>query len=106
MVEFIKIAKRSDVPRNHRLLVSIEEVQVLLLNVDNRIYAINNVCPHQHYSALHQGSLEKLELTCPMHGSTYNVETGESVGDGGLLTCYAVKLEGDKIYIERPRSKL
>lgn len=106
MVEFINVAKLSDVPRNNRLLLSIEGVDVLLLNVDGRIYAICNVCPHQHFSALHQGLLKELELTCPMHGSTFNIQTGESVGDGGLLTCYGVKLDGDEIYIELPKSKV
>ncbi len=106
MADLIRIAKRSDVPRNRRLLVSIEGLDILLLNVDDRIYAIDNVCPHQHFSALHQGLLKELELTCPIHGSTFNVGSGESVEDRGTLRRYSVILDGDEIYVERPKSKL
>lgn len=102
MAEFIKVARLSEVARNRRLLLSLEGEDILLLNVGGRIYAINNVCPHQHFSALHEGSLEEREITCPVHGSTFDIQTGKSIGDGGMLTCYAVKLEGDAIYIERP----
>lgn len=104
--EYVKVAKRSDLCGNRRLLLSVEGTDVLLLSVDGRVYAVNNVCPHQHFSALHQGPLQGLELTCPMHGSTYNVETGKAVGDGGVLTCYAVRFDGDDIEIERPKPKL
>jgi len=68
LVEFIKVAKLSEVPRNRELFFSVEDTGVLLLNVDDRICAINKVCPHQDLSVLHQGSLEESQLTCPMHG--------------------------------------
>ncbi|MFQ5798755.1 MAG: Rieske 2Fe-2S domain-containing protein [Bacteroidota bacterium] len=45
-----------------------ERAEVLLLNVDDRTYAINKVCPHQDFSALYEGSLKEPRLTWPMHG--------------------------------------
>jgi len=101
-VEFVKVAKGSDVPERRAKLIHIEDNDIALFKVEGKVYAINNVCAHQHFSALHKGELTGLQVTCPMHGWTYSLETGKAVSGDGSVKTYQVKIEGDFVWIENP----
>jgi len=103
-MEFVRVARNSDVPERRSKLVKIEGEEVALWRVDGRIYAINNVCPHQHFSMLHQGTLDGIHLTCPMHGWSFCLEDGTPKTGNGKARVYRVKEEGDGIFVEVPTS--
>ncbi len=65
-----------------------------------KFYAIDNVCAHQHFAMLHQGILEDLTVTCPMHGWTFSLETGRATVGSGRVKTYAVKVVGDEVWVE------
>jgi nitrite reductase/ring-hydroxylating ferredoxin subunit len=74
--------------------------EILLVNLDTGIYAINNICTH-HGCRLSDGSLEGETVHCPCHGSAFNVKTGEVV-KGPAKTpepSYAVSLRNGEITI-------
>jgi nitrite reductase/ring-hydroxylating ferredoxin subunit len=77
-------------------------VQIALWRVEGKIYAINNVCPHQHFSKLNEGTLEGLYVTCPMHGWSFCLEDGQSKSGGGRARVYQVQLKGEEIFLEKP----
>ena len=101
-MEFVKVAKKSEINIgcSKRVLVGNEEVA--LWRIDDRIFAIRNVCPHQHHASLHQGSLEGATVTCPMHGWKFSLETGEVLEGEGKTKVFQVQMKGDDIYVERP----
>jgi len=101
-VEFVKVARRSVLRNGYATLVSVDGEEIALWPVDGKIYAINNVCPHQHFSRLHQGALEGIHLSCPMHGWTFSLEDGHPVTGNGRAKTYQVKIEGDDVLVERP----
>ena len=70
-------------------------------NVDGKLYAISNRCPHQG-GDLGDGYLEGACLSCPLHGWAFDVRTGEPayVNQPGKLRTYPVKLEDGKVWIE------
>jgi len=49
--------------------------EVLLANVDGSYFAIANKCTHAGGS-LAKGSLEGSIVTCPRHGSQFDLKTG------------------------------
>jgi nitrite reductase/ring-hydroxylating ferredoxin subunit len=60
-----------------------QEVEVagesrLLARVDGAYYAVQSRCPHMR-GRLSKGQLDGAVLTCPVHGSTFNVTTGENI---------------------------
>ena len=83
-------------------MVHLEGEQIVLWRVNGKIYALNNFCPHQHIAALHQGTLEHLCVTCPMHGWTFSLETGAATFGSGRAKTFRVKVEGDSVFVERP----
>ena len=101
-MEFVKAAKISDVPEKCGKFIRIGDDEIGLFKVDGKFYAINNVCAHQHISALHQGELDGLKVTCPMHGWTYSLETGKAESGSGRVKTYRVKVEGGFVWIEEP----
>ncbi len=103
-MEFVKAARRSDLREGRPTVVRIEGEDIVLWPVDGTIYAINNVCPHQHFAMLHQGIRDGLHLTCPMHGWTFSLVDGHPVTGNGHAKTYQVKVEGDDVYVERPTS--
>jgi len=52
--------------------------EILLARVQGRYYAIDNRCPHMG-ARLSQGRLEGSIITCPRHGSKFDVSDGHVV---------------------------
>ena len=100
--EFIRVAIVSEIPERKCKLIVLEDEHVGLWRVNGRIYAINNICPHQHISSLHQGTLEGLCVTCPMHGWTFSLETGAATFGTGQAKTYRVSVEGGNVFVEKP----
>jgi nitrite reductase/ring-hydroxylating ferredoxin subunit len=102
MNRFVKVAEVSEFSGTHPKRIIIENTELALFLINGQYYAVQNECPHQHYSALHEGILNGLEITCPMHGWAFDVSTGRATVGGGRLKCYAVKTEGNDILVEAP----
>jgi nitrite reductase/ring-hydroxylating ferredoxin subunit len=103
-VDFIKVARTSDLDDRRGRIIHVEGEEVALWKIDGKVYAINNVCPHQHFSLLHQGAREGLYVTCPMHGWSFSLEDGVPRFGNGRVKTYRVKVEGESVFIEKPAS--
>jgi len=95
--------------------VAVQGQEILLAKVGSRYYAADGRCPHLG-GRLAQGKLEGTVVTCPLHGSQFNLTTGQVVrwlkGSGVLsalgkalkgprpINTYKVKVEGDRILVE------
>ena len=101
MTEFIKVAQVNELGPGQRKLVKTNGHQIALFNVDGVLYAINNNCPHST-GPLIKGRLFDLIVTCPWHGSQFNIETGQC--DNGPATSnvitYPVHTKADDIFVE------
>jgi NAD(P)H-dependent nitrite reductase small subunit len=96
---YIRVARLQDIGEKRCKKVKVGEEEVALWRVNGTVYAINNVCAHQHFSALHQGVLEGLTVACPMHGWTYSLATGKAENGEGRVKTYRVKIERDEVYL-------
>ena len=73
---WIHVAALSDVPMGESKAVKLEEGRsVALFNVDGRIYATDNQCPHMGYP-LTRGAVRNGILTCDWHGRSFDLEGG------------------------------
>jgi nitrite reductase/ring-hydroxylating ferredoxin subunit len=104
MIRYVKAAELTEISDGRPKRVVIEEMEVALFFIKGQFYAVQNECPHQRYSALHEGILNGLELTCPMHGWTFDVSTGQATVGGGHLKRYAVKVVGNDVLVEAPNA--
>jgi len=75
---------------------------VLVANVDGKFYAIRELCNHQG-GPLSEGELEGNVVTCPWHGSKWDVTTGALVDFAIELDpepSYKVTQEGDELFVD------
>lgn len=79
--------------------------RILLANVDGRICAAADTCTHEDAS-LSTGSLHGVLVKCPLHGSRFNVCTGEALEEPAEdnLRIYPVRTEGDRVLVGLPES--
>ncbi len=107
-MSLIEVGKTNQVPPGVMKLFQVEGKKILVVNVEGKIYAINGVCTHLG-GDLSKGKLEGKIITCPRHGSRFDVTTGESVSGPKMAflklktkneTIYEVKIEGESIKID------
>jgi len=95
------VAKKSEIKSGTTMKVMVGDSPILLCNVDDQIYAIEDVCTHDG-GELDQGELEGDRIMCPRHGSYFDVKTGDALTLPAVLpvATYNVRVEGDDIYLE------
>jgi 3-phenylpropionate/trans-cinnamate dioxygenase ferredoxin subunit len=114
MSKFIEVAKIEDLKSGTMKMVMAEGREILLARVGDKYYATDDRCPHMK-GDLSQGKLEGTVVTCPRHGSQFDMTNGQVVRwlKGGLmsklgsalktskaLTVYNLKVENGKIVVE------
>lgn len=98
---WVKVAELSDVPEGHPKAIKMGEGRsIALFNVEGKIYATDNQCPHMGYP-LTRGTIRNGILTCDWHRRSFDL-----VGGGCFhvecddLKVFPVDIRGDEIWIE------
>jgi 3-phenylpropionate/trans-cinnamate dioxygenase ferredoxin subunit len=115
MARFVEVAKEGDVADGAMKEVAAENRKVLLAKIGGRYYAVDGICPHMGAS-LASGKLEGTVVTCPRHGSQFDLTDGHMVRWAQLpgvvsaigkafkkprgLKTYPVKTEAGKVLVE------
>ncbi len=102
MDDYVKVALTSEVPEGKMKAVQTMGHEVCLANVAGKYYAIGNLCTHVH-GPLAQGSLKDHIVTCPWHGSQFDVRTGEVKRGPATVpeAVYEVKVEGATVMLRQ-----
>jgi nitrite reductase/ring-hydroxylating ferredoxin subunit len=115
MSNFVEVVRSAEFNDGVMKEVEVQGKQILLVKVAGKYYAASNRCPHMG-GRLAQGTLDGTTVTCPLHGSKFDLVDGRVVrwlkGSGVLsavgkalkgprpLTIYNVKVDGERILIE------
>jgi nitrite reductase/ring-hydroxylating ferredoxin subunit len=98
-MDFVRVASRKDIPKGEGRMFEISGQQVAVFNAGGKFYAIDNTCEHQG-GPLAEGELEGCVVTCPWHGWTYDVTSGQSPDDPDTRVArFEVKVEGDDVLV-------
>jgi nitrite reductase/ring-hydroxylating ferredoxin subunit len=98
--EFVEAAKADEIRPGTMKRIELQGRRILLANVNGRLCAVDDTCTHEEAS-LSTGVLRGELVKCPLHGSRFNVCTGEVLEDPAEenLGTYPVRLEGERILI-------
>lgn len=115
MGTYTKVATINEIPDGGKKKVIIGGVEIMLARVGDSYYALANKCPHLG-GDLSAGKLEGAVITCPRHGSQFDVRDGHNIRwtdtSGVTLLAfkilksprpartYNVKVEGENILVE------
>ena len=104
----MKVAEKSEIPMGKMKMVTLNGKEILVANVGGNFYAIGDKCPHAG-GDLSKGSLEGNIVTCPRHGSKFDVTTGKAVSGPKILfvrltvkdePAFEVKVDGNDVLIK------
>jgi nitrite reductase/ring-hydroxylating ferredoxin subunit len=100
-MEFETVTKKIDLGEGQVAAYDVGETWVVLAEVGGEVYAVGDLCSHAGCS-LGKGELDGTTLTCPCHGSQYDVTTGAVLRGPATedLTSYRVKVERGVVYVE------
>jgi nitrite reductase/ring-hydroxylating ferredoxin subunit len=100
MPEFVTVASTDEVKAGERIVVEVDDHYIAIFNVDNRYYAIEDVCTHDD-GPLAEGYLEGTTIECPRHGAKFDITTGKVLSMPAVKSVprYEVKVSGDEIQI-------
>jgi len=99
-----------------REVVKVGKQNILLLNHENQLYALNNTCPHLKLPLKNGKITEDGAIVCPTHRSAFDLRTGEVkewcpwppgiskvfalVSKQKLLSVFPVRVEEGSIWID------
>jgi toluene monooxygenase system ferredoxin subunit len=97
---FHKIAKTEDLWSGEMVGLEVNGEHILLINVDNHIYAYADACPHQK-SRLSEGTLTDKILRCARHHWEFDVCSGSGVNpQNTCLRVFPIRLDGEDILVD------
>lgn len=115
MSELIDAAAAGDIKEGVMKAVTVKGMEILLARTGGKYYAVGNICPHMK-GKLSEGKLDGFTITCPRHGSQFDIRDGKVVrwlkGSGivsGLakiikpphaLASYRVQIRKNRVMVE------
>ena len=103
MGKLIKVAEANDVRPGAAKMIEADGHRIALFNSGGGYYAIDDACTHRG-GALSEGEVEGTVVTCPLHGASFDVTTGNVIGPPASerVASYRVQVDGDDITVELP----
>jgi 3-phenylpropionate/trans-cinnamate dioxygenase ferredoxin subunit len=115
MGSFVEAGQTSEFEDGTKKKLLVQGQEILLARVEGKYYATDNRCPHLG-GELSAGKLEGTVVTCPRHGSQFDLSDGKVLrwlkGSGLIsslgkalkppkpLKTYNIRIEGDTILVE------
>src|SRR5215217_9062663 len=101
MAEFEVVGRADDLKAGEMQAFDVGGTQIAVANVAGTFYAFGDTCTHLQCS-LAEGDLEETTVTCPCHGSEFDVTSGEVLAPPARepVETYEVRVEGSNLEIK------
>src|SRR5919202_6445341 len=76
MAEFVAVGRADDLREGDMRALDVQDTKIAVANVGGTFYAFGDTCTHMGCS-LAEGDLDETTVTCPCHGSEFDVDSGE-----------------------------
>ncbi len=98
------VAKTDEVQEEEPKAVQIGNEYIAIYRVDGKFYATDDICTHE-FASLCEGFIDGDIIECPLHAGQFHIPTGKAMSPPVTedLKTFAVKVEGDDIYVEVPQ---
>ena len=103
---FVAVADSRELPSGQMIRVHVHGEWVLVINVEGRFFAVADTCSHEDAS-LYKGALRGNCIQCPLHGSRFNIVTGEPLEEPAEepIDVYPVQVLEHKICVGPAQSR-
>ncbi|MES9992225.1 MAG: non-heme iron oxygenase ferredoxin subunit [Candidatus Thiodiazotropha sp.] len=100
MAEWIEVAQIAELPPGTMKRVDLAGQRYLLVNADDEIYAVDDLCSHEEVS-LYLGCIEGDTIKCSLHGSRFSLKNGEPLDEPATeaINTYPIEIKAERIYL-------
>ncbi len=99
MSDYIEIMTSAELGEGEMHEVSVEHHELLVARARGSVYITDGRCPHLH-AHMAEGTLEGMVITCPWHGSQFDISDGRVV----RWTDFSGVVKGMAELVRHPRS--
>ena len=101
MAGFVVVGRAEDLEEGGMRAFDVQGTTIAVANVAGTFHAFDDTCTHRQCS-LAEGDLEQSTVTCPCHGSEFDVASGEVLEGPARepVETYEVRVEGDNLEIK------
>jgi nitrite reductase/ring-hydroxylating ferredoxin subunit len=78
----------------------VDEKEIAVFKIKNEVFALSNICPHQHTALIYEGFIENEYVVCPVHGWMFNLKTGKQPKRQRGLDSFPVLIIDDEVYVK------
>ena len=99
--EFVRVCRVDELPTVGAAAADVYgQVLAIVHTRDGEVYAVDDTCTHANVS-LSEGELDDHTLECWLHGSRFDIRTGDPSGPPATVpvNVYPVKVEGDEVFV-------
>jgi nitrite reductase (NADH) small subunit/3-phenylpropionate/trans-cinnamate dioxygenase ferredoxin subunit len=103
VVAVVKVAAVGDVAPGTGTVVEVKGKTLALFNLNGTFYTLDNTCTHMG-GPLGEGDVQGNIVTCPWHGSQFDITTGDVVGPPARrpVAAYRTRTENGAVMVELP----
>jgi nitrite reductase/ring-hydroxylating ferredoxin subunit len=101
MAEFEVVARADDLKEGDMRAFDVRGTKIAVANVAGTFYAFGDTCTHRECS-LAEGDLEETTVTCPCHGSEFDVVSGQVLRGPARVPVgsFEVRAEGGNLEVK------
>jgi 3-phenylpropionate/trans-cinnamate dioxygenase ferredoxin subunit len=98
--DYQRVCAVDDVADASAIRVMVEGIPVAVVRSEGEVYAIHDVCSHANVP-LSEGDVEDRTIECWLHGSRFDLVTGEPTGLPATkpVPVYPVKIDGGDVLV-------
>ncbi len=104
MGDWVDVAPAAELPSGSSRVVSVENAQIAVFNLEGRYYAIEDVCTHDG-GELASGTCEGDAIVCPRHGARFSIKTGAVLAPPAYepVATFPVRVENGMVQVRDDR---
>jgi len=78
----------------------VNDIEIALFRINEEIFALSNICPHQQTHLIYDGFIEEEFVVCPAHGWRFDLRTGKKESGSNGLQIFPVEVIDDRIFVK------
>jgi 3-phenylpropionate/trans-cinnamate dioxygenase ferredoxin subunit len=97
---FARACTLAEIPTDEALAVEVDDVAVAVARDGEELFALQDLCSHAAV-ALSEGEVADCQVECWLHGSRFDLRTGQPTGLPAIvpIAVYPVKIDGDDVFV-------
>jgi len=99
--EWVRLCGVGEAPSDGNVMeVEAQGVAICLANVEGKLHALDNWCPHRR-GPLGQGWVDGKAVVCPWHSWSFDCETGVAEPpERAKVDVFPLKIESDTVFVK------